>query len=280
MVNVGCFVCHNIAGASKQNRVLLNNWGRWGFVLKRKNNLHTAQPVQSKFLEAVRSQIDLKRPYLHSVWSSLCSHSEDFSQFLWMTSFQNQFQDFLKQLPVCFSCSGECCNTLLLWSFRNVQWTRKLHPNFHFRVVRPFKTPHTGVNVLLLLGTALSCVWKHTVSSEYFWQQDGVSGNDPRQTTVDYSLVQWSQRLHLKRKWHNGPQSTRGQFTLWMIVVAQEVIFCWILWYLYFNCLINACNKNSHTCVNNVKISDQVAQFLVMKEHVNLCSGCGSLRCY
>ena len=36
----------------------------------------------------------------------------------------------LKQVPFCFSCSGEYCNAVLLWSSRNAVWTRKRHPSF------------------------------------------------------------------------------------------------------------------------------------------------------
>ena len=32
----------------------------------------------------------------------------------------------LKQVAIYFSCLGECCNTDLLWSSRNVLWTTKL----------------------------------------------------------------------------------------------------------------------------------------------------------
>ena len=33
-------------------------------------------------------------------------------------------------VPICFSCLGECCDTVLLWSSRNVLWAAELFPSF------------------------------------------------------------------------------------------------------------------------------------------------------
>ena len=37
----------------------------------------------------------------------------------------------LKQVPIYYSCSGEHCNTIWLWSSRNVLWMTKLHLTVH-----------------------------------------------------------------------------------------------------------------------------------------------------
>ena len=59
----------------------------------------------------------------------LTSCTEPFHIFLY--SFLVVFWHFLKQVPIYFSCLGECCNAVLPWSSRNVLWTAKLHPTFH-----------------------------------------------------------------------------------------------------------------------------------------------------
>ena len=33
--------------------------------------------------------------------------------------------------PIYFSCLGECCDTGLLWSSRNLLWTKEVHLTFH-----------------------------------------------------------------------------------------------------------------------------------------------------
>ena len=119
----------------------------WGLVLKCKNGLQTGHWALVK-TEIQESRTDLKICYLHPFKSKspqcstkycnvsivfanqigilgplerlgICSTScmEPFNVFLFQF-----FQYSLKQDPIYFSCSGEFCNTVLLWG------SRKPHP--------------------------------------------------------------------------------------------------------------------------------------------------------
>ena len=50
----------------------------------------------------------------------------------------------LKQVPICFSCWGERCNVVSVWSSKNVSWTTKHPPTFHW---------HWGVDYISFLGS-------------------------------------------------------------------------------------------------------------------------------
>ena len=117
---------------------------------------------------APRSQMDLQRPYLHPFQSGIphfscqgkslsAPHLESSTVRGVNNVFSNPFGvlgppenwlKFMKTVEVFFSCFffffyilkrvpnffsllGECCDTVLLWSSRNVLWTTKLHLTSH-----------------------------------------------------------------------------------------------------------------------------------------------------
>ena len=82
---------------------------------------------------------ELKRVSTHPVWS-WCMSSTTFQTNLGslglctlglrrmscMEPFDGLFCPRFEQVPFFFSCSGECCNTVLLWTSRSILWIMKL----------------------------------------------------------------------------------------------------------------------------------------------------------
>lgn len=73
-----------------------------------------------------------KLHFLKSIWN--LGELDYVRQALWShyVGFSGVFQIFWEQLPIYFSCLGEHCNAVLLWSSRNFLWTMKLPKTFHW----------------------------------------------------------------------------------------------------------------------------------------------------
>ena len=81
--------------------------------------------------EAKKECSTLKEQFIQKWKLSIYLHTPDgLCQKSCMEAFYMIFLAFLyilKQVFICFSCWGECCNTVLLWSSRNILRTTKLN---------------------------------------------------------------------------------------------------------------------------------------------------------
>ena len=87
----------------------LNSWGICGLGLCANIQLIWPNSSLFKYILDVRSSGDLVY-----IGQGFCSH---YSFFLVV------FFNMLQQVPICLSCSGERCISVLQWSSRNVMWT-------------------------------------------------------------------------------------------------------------------------------------------------------------
>ena len=122
--------------AHKTFQSILLHWNRWRLVLKHLWKME--DKIQNGSYRLVGIIQVSKSPKMMETWRNL-SNSESFNldgckyfffKYVWDP---RASRDFSPSVPIYLSCPGECCNTVLLWSSRNILWTTKLHLTFHIR---------------------------------------------------------------------------------------------------------------------------------------------------
>ena len=114
----------NISAEKQSCSIVLHNWITWG---KQQKN------VKRSYLHLLgggRNPSELGAP-AQQVSSWDLGSSGDLCRTSCMEPFLLCFFKFPEQVSIYFTCLRECCNSVLLWSSRNVFSTPKLPPAFH-----------------------------------------------------------------------------------------------------------------------------------------------------
>lgn len=131
----------------KASRILLNNWGSWGLVWFVKYVIYNLDMQESlwgqiqmsymlTFLDETLKWRFEDKQGLNNIFSNISGISgfqtlglqqKRYMEPFYAILFVGVFVFALKQVPICLSCSGECCNVFLPWSSANFT---KLHLAF------------------------------------------------------------------------------------------------------------------------------------------------------
>lgn len=159
---------------------------------------------------------------------------------LWMTKVKPFHFIFSSQVTIYVSCSRECCNVVLLWSSRNVWWTKK--PWIAFLSARGWTGCHQDDDWLVILSFKAERQVVHTVDSTLAPEEKEVH----MAVVGFFSNDHWQNEVAHNNQW----DLKRTQHTVW-------------LFSLYGICLVFCLHPEVKCCVCNLLGKPKASYVLV-----------------